>query len=368
MKHIAFCSLLISLPLIAEPTVDPTSSTKPEPAVAVPADSEAVTPQPLSRTSPKPAIVAGGQAAHEVNGIAATVNGRVVTKKEVGMLFAPIASQLMAQFPRRGPEFEKKINESRDKVLDELIDRELIMSEYKTQGGKLRPQVVDEEIERQKREFYNGNEAKFREDLQKSRMTIDGYREITERKLIVQAMRASKFSDTAPPLPDEIQKEYSKVSLTIRDTNGDKMTYEKIYIPAMDPQNKDATPDMQLATAEDLVKQLKDGANFAELAKKYSRDTSAQEGGKQENVPRTDLSPEFASLIMDPPEGTLIGPLMDPKGLTIVRVLKKEYGPVPPLSKVHDQIEQRVSRQKSAERYERWIKTLRSKAMISKKK
>ena len=368
MKHIAFCSLLFSLPLIAEPAVDPTGTTKPEPAVAPPVEAEALAPQTASRTSPNQVVASGRQGTNEVNGIAATVNGRVVTKKEVGMLLAPIAAQLMAQSPRRGPEFEKKINESRDNVLDELVDRELIMSEYKTQGGKLRPQVVDEEIERQKREFYNGNEAKFREDLQKSRMTMDGYREITERKLIVQAMRASKFSDTAPPLPDEIQKEYNNVNLTIRDTNGDKMTYEKIYIPAMDPQNKDATPDMQLAMAEDLVKQLKNGANFADLAKKHSRDANAQEGGKQENVPRTDLAPEFASLIMDPPEGTLIGPLMDPKGLTIVRVLKKEYGPVPPLSKVHDQIEQRVSRQKSAERYERWIKTLRSKAMISKKK
>jgi hypothetical protein len=70
---------------------------------------------------------------------------------------------------------------------------------------------------------------------------------------------------------------------------------------------------------------------------------------------------------MDPPEGTIIGPLMDPRGLTIVKVISKSYGPVPPLSKVHAQIEQRVSRQKTAERYDRWIKNLRAKALISKK-
>jgi hypothetical protein len=113
MKHIAFCSLLFSLPLIAEPADAPSGVTKPEPAVAPPAEAEVVPlpeplPQPLSRPSPKPVAVAGGQGAHEVNGIAATVNGRVVTKKEVGILLAPVASQLMAQFPRRGPEFEKK--------------------------------------------------------------------------------------------------------------------------------------------------------------------------------------------------------------------------------------------------------------------
>jgi predicted transcriptional regulator len=58
---------------------------------------------------------------------------------------------------------------------------------------------------------------------------------------------------------------------------------------------------------------------------------------------------------------------MDPRGLTIVKVLQKFYGPIPPLTDVHDQIEQRVARQKSAARYERWIKSLRAKGMISKK-
>ena len=63
-------------------------------------------PQPVSRPSPKPVVIAGGQGAHEVNGIAATVNGRVVTKKEVGILLAPVASQLMAQFPREQIDYQ----------------------------------------------------------------------------------------------------------------------------------------------------------------------------------------------------------------------------------------------------------------------
>jgi hypothetical protein len=197
---------------------------------------------------------------------------------------------------------------------------------------------------------------------------MEGFRAMTERQLIVQAMRASKFSDSAPPLPHEIQKEYNSVKLKIRDTNGDKISFLKIYIPAVDPKNPTATPDTQLDLADSIVKQLKEGANFEELAKQHSRDAYAEQGGKQEKVPRTDLAPEFAALIMDPPEGTVIGPLMDPRGLTIVKVLEKFYGPVPPLSKVHDQIEQRVARQKSAERYDRWIKTLRAKGMISKKR
>lgn len=305
--------------------------------------------------------------AREINGIAATVNGFVITKKEIAFALAPIAAELRAQFPRRGQEFEKRIKESYDKILDDFIDRELVMSEFKSQGGKLRGNAVEEEIQRQIRERSNGDAAKFRDDLARSAMTMESFRAMTERQMIVQAMRASKFSDTAPPLPFEIQKEYEETKLKLRDISGDQMTFLKIYIPAVDPKNPVSTPESQLDLADSIVKQLKKGANFEELAKIHSRDAFAENGGKQENVARNDLSPEFAALMMDPPEGTIIGPLMDPRGLSIIKVLKKVYGPIPPLAQVHDQIEQRVARQKSAARYERWIKSLRAKGMISKK-
>ena len=349
MKHIALCSLLTA-------------------PLSLWAQSEALpTPLPLPAAPAAPKPPAAPKELREINGIAATVNGSVITKKEVAFALAPIAAELTAQFPRRGPEFEKRIKESYDKILNDFIDRELVMSEFKTLGGKIRPSAVDEEVERVIRERSNGDLAKFREDLAKSAMSMQGFRTMTERQMIVQAMRASKFSDAAPPLPFEIQKEYEKTKLQLRDVTGDKMTFHKIYIPAIDTKNPVSTPDDQLDLADSIVRQLKEGANFEELAKTHSRDAYAEKGGLQEDVPRTDLAPEIAALMMDPPEGTIIGPLMDPRGLTIVKVLKKTYGPIPPLSQVHDQIEQRVARQKSAERYDRWIKTLRAKGMISRK-
>ena len=45
----------------------------------------------------------------EVNGIAAKVNGRVVTKYQVSFMLAPVYAQLVTQFPRRGAQFEKNL-------------------------------------------------------------------------------------------------------------------------------------------------------------------------------------------------------------------------------------------------------------------
>ncbi len=302
----------------------------------------------------------------EVNGIAAKVNGRVITKNQVSFMLSPIFAQLSAQYPRRGPQFESEFKTAKDKVMQELIDRQIILDEFKQLGAAIKPHIIDEEIKNQMRTLFNGDEAKFREELKRSRLTMEGYREMTREKMVVQAMRAQQFADAPPPLPHEVRKEYNEVKLTLRDTSKDHITFRKIFIPASDPANPVATPETQLSLAEDIAKQLSQGKDFAELAKEHSRDAFADKGGLQEKVPRIDLSPEFAAIIVDSPPGKIIGPLLDPRGFTIVVVVKIDYGPAPALNEknVREMIEERVRKKKTSAQYERWIEQRRKRAMI----
>ena len=318
-------------------------------------------PQPLQPVQPKPAPPSGPV---EVNGIAAKVNGRVITKNEVFFMLAPVHAQLATQFPRRGPQFDTEFNKAKNNIVQELVDRQIILDEFKLLGATIPPNAIDEEIKRQMRELYNGSEVKFREELKRSRLTMEGYREMTREKMVVQAMRAQQFSDAPPPLPGEVRAEYNEVKNTMRDVTKDVITFQKIFIPASDPQNPLSVPETQLALAEDVAKQLNDGADFTELAETYSKDAFADKGGLQENVPRVDLSPEFAAIIFEAPVGKIIGPLLDPRGFTIVKVSKIDYGPAPPLDSVRDMIEERVTKKKTSAQYEHWIEARRKRAMI----
>ncbi|MBG7606953.1 MAG: SurA N-terminal domain-containing protein [Verrucomicrobia bacterium] len=300
----------------------------------------------------------------EVNGIAAKVNGRVITKNEVSFMLSPVYAQLATQFPRRGPEFERQFKEARDKILEELIDRQIILDEFKQIGASIRPSLIDDEVKRQMRELYNGDEKKFRKELKKSRLTMEGYRTMTKEKMVVQSMRAQQFADAPPPLPNEIQKEYNEIKSTLRDTSKDKITFRKIFIPAADPESPLATPETQLAHAENLTRQLNQGKDFEEIAKANSKDAFATEGGLQEGLPRTDLAAEFAAIIFDATDGKILGPLLDSRGFTIVKVIEKNLGPAPSLSKVREMIEQRVRRKKTSAQYDRWIKNRRKRSMI----
>lgn len=324
-------------------------------------------PSPLQQPPPRPRPTAPAPPSGPVlvNSIAAKVNGHVITTNEVNFAVRPMANQLAAMFPRRGPEFERQLNQARDGILQEMIDRQIILDEYKTMGANIKDYYVDEDIKQQVRTLFNGDEAKFQEELKRSRMTMDGFRRMTKEKMIVQAMRAHQFSDAPPPLPEEVQKEYNEIKNTLRDTNKDLITFKKIYIPKVNPKEPAATPEIQLALAESLVKELQQGADFAELAKKHSSDAFGADGGLWQDVPRPDLSPEFAAIIFDTKEGKLVGPLEDPNGYTLAIPIKITLGPAPPLDgKIREVVEQRVHRKKTSDQYEHWIASRRKKAMI----
>ncbi len=305
--------------------------------------------------------------AREVTGIAAKVNGRVITKNEVNYHLTPYRQQLDAQMPRKGKAYDQLIGKARADILDSLIERELILSEFHTKiKGQIPSHAIDSEIKRQIRELYNNNRSEYVKALRQAGMTPQQHRRETEKKLIVQAMRAQQLSGSVPPLPNEVSAEYNKHKLKMRDMTGDALEFHKIYIPKFDQTNPLITPEIQLELAEDITEQLKKGGDFAELAKEHSTDSYAEDGGKVEKTPRTDLSPAFAAILMETDEGKILGPLEDARGYTIIRVDKKHYGPVPSLSKVRKTIEARVRTRKNKAKQDRWIKRLLKNAMITK--
>jgi len=187
---------------------------------------------------------------------------------------------------------------------------------------------------------------------------------MSKEKIIVQAMRQEQFDDAAPPLPNEIQNEYNSVKADMRDVTLDTISFHKIFMPTDVIRNPTDTPESQLALAEELVNDLKNGKDMAELAKIHSKDAFADQGGFQENVSRTDLSSEFAAIIFDAKAGDVIGPLSGKSAYTIVTPRELTLGPKPSLSVVHDIIEERVRRKKTSTQYEAWIEKRRKRAMI----
>lgn len=302
-----------------------------------------------------------------VNRIAATVNGRPITSSEVRARLAPYFRELMLLYPRQGPRFNSELVAAKKAVLNELIERELVLSDFATKGFSIQEDQVEDEISRRILMMFNGDRREFLNNLRQSGMNYSEYRESVRKEITVSAMRGMRYERGIPPTPDEIKAEYAATSADYRDIMNDSISYSKIFIPAADPEDPMATPEERYELATRLRKDIEGGKiSFADAAKQYSRDAYAADGGKWPSLQRSDLAVEFANVVFAAQPGQMVGPLLDPAGFTLVRVHSKKLAAAPSLEnkEVKQKVDDAVRRKKSEQRYRQWVERLRDKAVI----
>jgi parvulin-like peptidyl-prolyl isomerase len=180
-------------------------------------------------------------------------------------------------------------------------------------------------------------------------------------------MRGMRYERGIPPTPDEIAEEYKETSSEYRDIMRDSITYSKIFIPAVDPDDPMVSPEDRYKQAVRLRENLDAGKiSFADAARQYSRDAHAADGGKWPSMRRDELAVEFANVVFAAKPGQLVGPLLDSAGFTIVKVHNKKLAAAPSLSspEIKQKVDDAVRRKKSERRYRQWVERLRDKAVI----
>jgi peptidyl-prolyl cis-trans isomerase D len=115
--------------------------------------------------------------------------------------------------------------------------------------------------------------------------------------------------------------------------------------------------------AEDLLKQIKSGANFEELAKKYSEDPgSAKEGGSLGFIGRGRTVPEFEKVAFSLPKGQISDLVKSSYGFHIIRVDDKQDAHMKTLDEVKEEIEPILKQQKAQQIAQKDAEALLNKA------
>ncbi len=343
-SRILSLSLLLSFPLM--PILEAAGATQAKP--------------PAKKKSPPK------KATRIVNRVAATVNGRPITSSELRARLFPVMQELAVLHPQQGYEFTQALVKAKKDILNELIDRELVLSDFEMQGFMMPESNIDDELNRRILIRHNGRRDDFLKNLRKSGMTYNEYRESVRKEVTVGAMRSSRYERGIPPTPDEIRAEYAKTRSEYRDITQDRVQFDKIFIPVA-PDSPDKTPKDQYQLALSVAKHIREGKlSFAAAAKAHSRDAMAEKGGTWPLTRRIDLAADFAGVIFGAKLGSVIGPIYDPSGFSIVRVNRIRQSAAPSLDKpeIKAKVVEAVQRRKSEKRYRQWVKRLRDKAII----
>ena len=295
------------------------------------------------------------------NGLAAVVNSKVITKSEVREAVDAQTQMLRIQFRDDPAKLQSEISEMRVKALDNLIDRELVLGEFKKLGGVIKPQYVEDDINQIVREGFKGNRDAFVTELAKSGMTMKKFRELREKMIMVQVMRARHASDLPPPTPREVDEYYSKNNEKYRDK--DMIKISTITIPKFTGETG-SSPDSQKKLAQEVRSKVLAGGDFPTLARSYSKDSRAEGGGEWEWMERKTMDKSLANVAFGLKTGGLSSVVEEAAAFIIIRCDAKKPGDAVPLDKVRPEIEKAINAEKAKGSLDKWLESLRRKAVI----
>ena len=210
-------------------------------------------------------------------------------------------------------------------------------------------------------------------------------REYTQRnekvKLQVVALTADRFRDQVTVTDADVAAHFASHSAEYRRGEQRKIRYllldrdqarQKVVVPPTDIQRyyndnvqQYTTPEQVRAShillettgkneadvkkrAEEILKQVKSGADFAELAKKVSEDKGSREnGGDLDYFGRGRMVPEFEEVAFTLPPGQISDLVKSQFGYHIIKVVDKRAGSTRPLEEVRVQIQQQLAMQMS---------------------
>jgi peptidyl-prolyl cis-trans isomerase D len=111
-------------------------------------------------------------------------------------------------------------------------------------------------------------------------------------------------------------------------------------------------------TAQDVLKQLKTGADFAELAKKYSEDTTAQNGGDLGWIVRGQTVKEFEQAAFSMKPGQISDLVTTTYGIHILKVSDKQLAHLQTFDEVKDSVRSNLEKEKLAAAQESFARKL----------
>jgi peptidyl-prolyl cis-trans isomerase SurA len=292
-----------------------------------------------------------------IDGIAAVVNGDIITYSQVRSLVAPREQLLRSQYS--GEELVKQIKAARQAALNDLIDRQLIIQAFKKESYQIPDHFVDQRVHEIIQENFGGDRNTFIKTLEAQNYTLGEFKKLETERMIVQAMRGKNIKRETIASPAKIDQYYK----AHRDefTAKEQIKLRLIMIPA---HANDGNAAAQRSMAEEILGKLANGAEFDRMAQIYSEDSSRDLGGDWGWIDRKTLAAPLEKAAFNLPVGRISNIIEFNGNFYLLKVEDKKGGAMPSLAQVRDQIEKKLLQQEAQNLQEKWLASLRSKAYI----
>jgi parvulin-like peptidyl-prolyl isomerase len=290
------------------------------------------------------------------SGSIAVVDGTEISQSELDTLLARAKKGYAAQkqdFPKVGTEQYQTL---RTQYVAYLVQRE----QFEQSADELGVEVSEKDIDKAVDDFVKSN--------------FDGKRDQYEKALEEQGYTEDDFRQTVA-VSVLSQKIFEKVTADVKVTASDVLAYyQQNEAQYRTPESRDVRHILvaekkgdavdfakSKAEADRIYAELKNGGDFAAIAKERSADTqSAVEGGKL-TISRGQTVPEFDKVAFELKQGVVSQPVKTTYGYHLIEALSPvRKATVTPIDKVRATIRAQLLQQKRTEVMTKWVEDLRS--------
>lgn len=288
--------------------------------------------------------------------VVAVVNGAELTAAELGQEKQKIAPM---ELGFHGSMPEEKLKEIETKALSILLDKELQYQDAVAKGLKIEKEVLAAEQEKLAARFKSKGE--FTKALEAAGFTEKSLARFIERNILADRIKNQEVNEKAKITGQMVKEYYEK--------NKDKYFKPEEFrashiLVKVDPAASAEDKAKLKARAEALLKKIKDGADFGEVAAENSDDMSRIKGGDIGYFHAGRIVPEFEAVILTMKVGEISGIVETIYGYHIIKLTEKKVPHQMQFDEVKEKIKADLTEREQKRLFEQWMGGLKAKAKI----
>jgi peptidyl-prolyl cis-trans isomerase SurA len=275
-----------------------------------------------------------------VNRIVASVDGEPITLYELNQY----ETKQQALLPNM------QLPNQKD-ALQALITEKLLAKEIAARGIHVRDQDIDRYIDHI-RQVNHLSEDQLKEALKQQGMEYPKYREQVRSEIEKVQLLNREIRGKVNVTPEDVQRYY----------DAHKKDYERAgtvkvrqIMLKLDPNAPEEISKVIFERIQDIRGRAVKGEDFAKLAKQYSEDPTAGDGGDLGEVVPSKLVTEFEGPLSKMKEGEVSEPIRTKMGVHLLKLEKQIAAGFQPETEVAADIKEKLYNEALDERYKRWL-------------
>ena len=299
-----------------------------------------------------------------VDSVAVTVNGVDINESQIEAQLKPQLQKMTTQMPSSFIEQYKK--QLRQQVLEKMIIEQLL--DEKVKAAKIA--VTDEEVIERIKEIASQQQPPlsmedFKALIEAYGQSFDDVKHRIQKGLTYQKLMEAQWAGKIDIKEEDAKKYYSENKSKFETPEQVRASHILIKPDTNDPN---ADPNQAKATAkakaEDLLKQIKGGADFAELARANSACPSSKQGGDLDFFGRGQMTPPFEKAAFALKAGQVSDVVETQFGYHIIKLTDHKDANTIPFEQAKDDIVKLLTQTKQGEFAEGYVASLKADANI----